>query len=359
MWISGLLLGSSQPKGSLLLLLLSTATLSGTATSFKRQTHHKNLDDCARVLCVACEMAVCSSLMHTSNKPASFVRYFSSLLSCTTSSPCFLLLRLFQFHFTFFLYCLILSSLIFFFRKTNFEKKEENLQAPSCCVKVCVCIVIDWFGCVIKKRVRHALGKIRASKTIERYIMGFLRREERGATPGRDESIHGSIKGWEVIVVVVGQRRRKGEEEKRFVVIVIGWLSVRPVLFLVASPPEEEEAYTLGLVQNKKKKKKYTSKPLYINTQHTYTHSLSTIKASYKQLSTRPLKGYLSFFLALSLLAYTERERKRGVLYFSLGKEWGESMLAFGAGETVMSRVHPTATSLRENKKKKKFDENF
>ena len=84
----------------------------------------------------------------------------------------------------------------FFFRKTNFEKKEEeNLQAPSCCVKVCVCIVIDWFGCVIKKRVRHALGKIRASKTIERYIMGFLRREERGATPGRDESIHGSIKG--------------------------------------------------------------------------------------------------------------------------------------------------------------------
>ena len=131
-------------------------------------------------------------------------------------------------------------------------------------------------------------------------------------------------------------------------------MSVRPVLFLVASPPEEEEAYTLGLVQNKKKKKKYTSKPLYINTQHTYTHSLSTIKASYKQLSTRPLKGYLSFFLALSLLAYTERERKRGVLYFSLGKEWGESMLAFGAGETVMSRVHPTATSLRENKKTKK-----
>ena len=194
MWISGLLLGSSQPKGSLLLLLLSSATLSGTATSFKRQTHHKNLDDCARVLCVACEMAVCSSLMHTSNKPASFVRYFSSLLSCTTSSPCFLLLllRLFQFHFTFFLYCLILSSPIFF-RKTNFEKKEgENLQAPSCCVKVCVCIVIDWFGCVIKKRVRHALGKIRASKTIERYIMGFLRREEEGGNTGQ-----GRIYSWE------------------------------------------------------------------------------------------------------------------------------------------------------------------
>ena len=132
MWISGLLLGSSQPKGSLLLLLLSTATLSGTATSFKRQTHHKNLDDCARVLCVACEMAVCSSLMHTSNKPASFVRYFSSLLSCTTSSPCFLLLllRLFQFHFTFFLYCLILSSLIFFFEKQILKKKKKKIYKP-------------------------------------------------------------------------------------------------------------------------------------------------------------------------------------------------------------------------------------
>ena len=141
MWISGLLLGSSQPKGSLLLLLLSTATLSGTATSFKRQTHHKNLDDCARVLCVACEMAVCSSLMHTSNKPASFVRYFSSLLSCTTSSPCFLLLllRLFQFHFTFFLYCLILSSLIFFFSKNKFWKKRRKFTSPFLlCESLCL-----------------------------------------------------------------------------------------------------------------------------------------------------------------------------------------------------------------------------
>ena len=34
-------------------------------------------------------------------------------------------------------------------------------------------------------------------------------------------------------------------------------------------------------------------------------------------------------------------------------------MLAFGAGETVMSRVHPTATSLRENKKKKNLMKTF
>ena len=132
MWISGLLLGSSQPKGSLLLLLLSSATLSGTATSFKRQTHHKNLDDCARVLCVACEMAVCSSLMHTSNKPASFVRYFSSLLSCTTSSPCFLLLllRLFQFHFTFFFILSYSFIAYFFFEKQILKKKKKKIYKP-------------------------------------------------------------------------------------------------------------------------------------------------------------------------------------------------------------------------------------
>ena len=141
MWISGLLLGSSQPKGSLLLLLLSSATLSGTATSFKRQTHHKNLDDCARVLCVACEMAVCSSLMHTSNKPASFVRYFSSLLSCTTSSPCFLLLllRLFQFHFTFFFILSYSFIAYFFFEKQILKKRRRKFTSPFLlCESLCL-----------------------------------------------------------------------------------------------------------------------------------------------------------------------------------------------------------------------------
>jgi hypothetical protein len=50
---------------------------------------------------------------------------------------------------------------------------------------------------------------------------------------------------------------------------------------------------------------------------HTHTHSLCAIKASYKQLSARPLKGYLSVFS----LSFSHTPRGVYVLYISPAEE--------------------------------------
>lgn len=111
---------------------------------------------------------------------------------------------------------------------------------------------------------------------------------------------------------------------------------------LLPARRREEKLFSLSLLSLRPPSKGYVY--IYIRIyKHTHTHSLCAIKASYKQLSARPLKGYLSVFsLSFShtprgvyvlYISPAEEERRRKCFGFSGARpgpeRWGETLIFF------------------------------